>query len=258
MLCHFCVLIRVTSLRAVHITSMQFLCLPQMNAYEGRLSGALPRHENDVYVPPPSPPPPPPRRECPPPARQTAPTSTSTQWPNALPRAARSGPYETPRRSSSATASAASTVAARPTASAGTAPAASAAAARPRVSAGSVPAASTAAAPSAGGASGSASLSMAAIRFALEEVCASAVSDVGDLLCCPITFLRGPRCSSRALCMRAVFATRRELQSTCRTMLPFASSHYCKSEFTARLQARCALRSSQWFSITLWTRLRRR
>ena len=33
-------------------------------------------------------------------------------------------------------------------------------------------------------------LSMAAIRAALEEMCASAVSDVSELLCCPITHVR--------------------------------------------------------------------
>ena len=33
-------------------------------------------------------------------------------------------------------------------------------------------------------------LSMAAIQAALEEVCASAVTDVSELLCCPITHVR--------------------------------------------------------------------
>jgi len=32
---------------------------------------------------------------------------------------------------------------------------------------------------------------MRVIRAALEEVCASAVSDAGDLLCCPITHVSG-------------------------------------------------------------------
>jgi len=35
-----------------------------------------------------------------------------------------------------------------------------------------------------------ATLSIDAVRAALEEICASTVSDVGDLLCCPITFVR--------------------------------------------------------------------
>jgi len=68
-------------------------------------------------------------------------------------------------------------------------------------------------------------LSMDAVRAALEEVCASAVSDVGDLLCCPITFVRGPHCSPRALCMRAVFATDRESLTIYRTVLALASTH---------------------------------
>ena len=137
-------------------------------------------------------PPLPPHRDRIPPPRLAAPTFTTTRGAGGPPRAApatQSPPRSAPRPSSAA-APAAGAATRDQRASAGAAPTASAVPAGPRARSVAAPPASTAAARSAGGAAKSEPLSMRVIRAALEEVCASAVSDISDLLCCPITHVR--------------------------------------------------------------------